>query len=71
LNDSIAYIRSLAQLRGRNVEWAEKAVRDAATLSAIEALEMNVINVMAESPQDLLNAVNGQTLDVNHRAVSL
>ncbi len=65
LNDSIAYIRSLAQLRGRNVEWAEKAVRDAATLSATEALELNVINVMAESPQELLNKLKGFSLAVD------
>lgn len=71
LNDSIAYIRSLAQLRGRNVEWAEKAVREAATLSATEALELNVINVMAESPGDLLAAVKGQTLELNHQSVTL
>ncbi|MCV6603886.1 MAG: nodulation protein NfeD, partial [Porticoccaceae bacterium] len=54
LNDSIAYIRSLAQLRGRNVEWAEKAVREAATLSSTEALELNVINLIAEDPLSLL-----------------
>ena len=71
LNDSIAYIRSLAQLRGRNVEWAEKAVREAATLSATEALDLNVINVMAESPQDLLSAVTGQSLELNHQQVTL
>ena len=52
LNDSIAYIRSLAQLRGRNVEWAELAVREAATLTATEALEKNVINNIANSPED-------------------
>lgn len=65
LNDSIAYIRSLAQLRGRNAEWAEKAVRDAATLSVDEALENNVINFIADSPQDLLKRLQGQTVVVN------
>lgn len=71
LNDSIAYIRSLAQLRGRNVEWAEKAVREAATLSATEALELNVINLMAESSQDLLNQLNGLTLEMEHQQLEM
>lgn len=65
LNDSIAYIRSLAQLRGRNEEWAELAVREAATLSASEALENNVINLIADSPQVLLERLNGQSVEVN------
>ncbi len=71
LNDSIAYIRSLAQLRGRNVEWAEEAVREAATLSANEALALNVINVMAESPQDLLNQLDGFVTKVDNQDVVL
>ncbi|KOO09808.1 serine protease, partial [Vibrio xuii] len=71
LNDSIAYIRSLAQLRGRNVEWAEKAVREAATLSATEALEQNVINLMADSSQDLLNQLNGLTLEMEHQQLEM
>jgi membrane-bound serine protease (ClpP class) len=46
-------LRSLAQLRGRNAEWAEKAVRDAATLTATEALKEGVIDVVAVSMDDL------------------
>jgi membrane-bound serine protease (ClpP class) len=65
LNDSIAYIRSLAQLRGRNEEWAEKAVREAATLSSAEALELNVINLIADDPQAMLTALNGQSIKLN------
>jgi membrane-bound serine protease (ClpP class) len=65
LNDSIAYIRSLAQLRERNAEWAEAAVRDAATLSFTEALEKNVINVIADSPRELLDKLHGQR--IKHR----
>lgn len=64
LNDSIAYIRSLAQLRGRNADWAELAVREAATLSSGEALEKNVINLIADSPQELVTAINGKTLNM-------
>ncbi len=67
LNDSIAYIRSLAQLRGRNAEWAEKAVREAATLSADEALENKVINLIAGSPQDLIRRLNGYTVVVDQK----
>jgi membrane-bound serine protease (ClpP class) len=65
LNDSIAYIRSLAQLRQRNEEWAELAVSEAATLTAIEALEMNVIDLMAESPEQLLSSLSDPTLRIN------
>ncbi len=68
LNDSIAYIRSLAQLRGRNAEWAEKAVRDAATLSADEALKNNVINLIADSPENLLTSLNGQSVVINKKS---
>ena len=65
LNDSIAYIRSLAQLRGRNAEWAEKAVREAATLSSSEALEKNVINLIADTPEQLLIQSDGLTVSLN------
>ncbi len=65
LNDSIAYIRSLAQLRGRNAEWAEKAVREAATLSSSEALEKNVINLIADTPEQLLIQSDGLTVILN------
>ncbi|MBN8430882.1 nodulation protein NfeD [Microbulbifer salipaludis] len=54
VNDSVAYIRGLAQRHGRNADWAEKAVRDAATLTAQEALEENVIDVVASNQQQLL-----------------
>ncbi|NRA61191.1 MAG: nodulation protein NfeD [Psychrobium sp.] len=65
LNDAIAYIRSLAQLRQRNEEWAELAVTEAATLTATEALAINVIDLIADSPQQLLRALNDSTLKIN------
>lgn len=66
LNDSIAYIRSLAQLRGRNQEWAELAVREAATLTSKEALAKNVINLLADSPTELLLKLDGYQLEINN-----
>lgn len=59
-NDAIAYIRSLAQLRDRNPVFAEKAVLDAATLTANEALKAKVINIIAKDKNDLLAQLNGQ-----------
>jgi membrane-bound serine protease (ClpP class) len=62
LNDTIAMLRSLAQLRGRNVDWAEKAVRDAATLTAADALREGVIDVVAGDLEDLLTQIDGRTI---------
>ena len=62
VNDAVAYLRSLAQLRGRNAEWAEKAVTEAATLTAAEALESNVIEIIAEDRQDLLGHRSGRMI---------
>jgi membrane-bound serine protease (ClpP class) len=63
-NDAVAFIRSLAELRGRNADWAEKAVREAATLSANGALQAHVIDLIARSPTDLLRQVDGRTVEV-------
>ncbi|MBI2296450.1 MAG: nodulation protein NfeD [Betaproteobacteria bacterium] len=60
LNDAIAYLRGLAQLRGRNAEWAEKAVRDAATLTAEEAVRERVVDFLARDLEDLLNQADGR-----------
>jgi len=64
INDAVAYIRGLAELRGRNADWAEQAVRSAESLSATQALEQNVIDIMAESVADLLAAIDGRTVKV-------
>lgn len=71
LNDSIAYIRSLAQLRERNVEWAEQAVRGAATLTASEAAEQHVIDFVATDLSDLLAKADGRKVLLGDRTVSL
>jgi membrane-bound serine protease (ClpP class) len=64
VNDAVAYIRSLAQLRGRNADWAEKAVREAASLSASEALDEHVIDLIARDLDDLLAQIDGRTVEV-------
>ncbi|MXZ56137.1 MAG: nodulation protein NfeD [Gammaproteobacteria bacterium] len=63
LEDSVAYIKSLAELRRRNVEWAEKTVREAANLTASEALEINVTDYIAQDVQDLLEQIHGSTIE--------
>jgi membrane-bound serine protease (ClpP class) len=64
INDAVAYLRSLAELRGRNQEWAEKAVREAASLPASEALELGVIDIVATGMADLLKQVDGRQVTV-------
>jgi membrane-bound serine protease (ClpP class) len=63
-NDAVALIRSLAELRGRNADWAEKAVREAASLSASAALQMNVIDLVARNPTELLQLIDGRTVEL-------
>ncbi|MEW5622833.1 nodulation protein NfeD [Pseudomonas putida] len=64
VNDAAAYIRGLAQMRGRNADWAEKAVREAVSLSASEALRLNVIDQVADDLPDLLRKLDGKMLQV-------
>jgi membrane-bound serine protease (ClpP class) len=64
VNDAVAYIRSLAQLRGRNAEWAEQAVREAASLSATEALAENVIDLIARDLDALLAELDGRKVEI-------
>lgn len=71
VNDAVAYIRGLAEMRGRNQEWAEKAVREAASLSASEALEQNVIDIVATGVGDLLKQIDGRQVMVQGAARTL
>ena len=71
VNDAVAYIRSLAELRGRNADWAEQAVRLAESLSADQALEENVIDLVADDLADLLEQLDGWELEINGRDITL
>lgn len=71
INDAAAYIRGLAELRGRNAEWAERAVREAVSLTSEEALEQNVIDFVAASLDGLLRAADGRTVKTHHGEVTL
>jgi membrane-bound serine protease (ClpP class) len=71
LNDSIAYIRGLAELRGRNVEWAEAAVREGASLPADEALAAGVVEIVAEDIPDLLRQLDGRKVKLRAQEVEL
>ena len=64
VHDAAAFIRGLAQLRGRNAEWAERAVREAVSLTAAEALQSKVIDVVAKDVPDLLAQVDGRSVRV-------
>lgn len=66
-NDAVAFIRSLAELHGRNADWAERAVREAASLSAAKALERGVIDLIAADTDKLLEAIDGRTVSIGGR----
>lgn len=71
VNDAAAYIRGLAQLRGRNVEWAEQAVREAVSLSADEAFKRKVIDYLAVDLTDLLKQLDGKTFSIADTEIQL
>ena len=64
LEDAVSYIRGLAERHGRNGDWAEEAVREAVNLGSSEALELNVIDVVAPDLAGLLSAVDGRTVQM-------
>ena len=72
INDAVAYIRGLAELRGRNADWAEQAVRGAASLSATAALQQKVIDLIARDLPDLLAKLDGREVKIiDNRTVRL
>jgi len=71
INDAVAYIRSMAQLRRRNAEWAEAAVRGAASLSADDALKEHVIEIVAQDVPDLLKQLQGRKVTAADQDVVL
>ena len=71
INDSIAYIRGLAELRGRNAEWAESAVRSATSLTATAALQQKVIDIVATDVADLLQQMHGRVVKTGAGEVTL
>ena len=64
VNDAVAYIRGLAELNGRNADWAAEAVRTAVSLPASEALKLHVIDVIADDVPDLLRQIDGRVVKV-------
>ncbi len=71
VNDAAAYIKGLANKRGRNAEWAEKAVREGHSIPSSEALELGVIDLIAQDVGDLLEQIDGRTVDVLGQDVTL
>ncbi len=64
LNDAVAWVRSLADLRGRNADWAELAVTESRSISETEALEINVVDLVAADVRELLEAAHGREVEL-------
>jgi membrane-bound serine protease (ClpP class) len=71
VNDAVAYIRSLADLHGRNANWATGAVRGAASLPALEAQKLRVVDIVADDVPDLLRKIDGRTVIVGGKSVRM
>ncbi len=71
VNDAVAHIRGLAEERGRNADWAELAVRESVNITEEEALQENVIDFIAENLDDLLNQLDGQTVQLADEEIIL
>jgi membrane-bound serine protease (ClpP class) len=71
VNDAVAHIRSMAEMRGRNADWAEQAVREGVSLTSEEALKQNVIDIVAIDTTDLLNKIDGWQVNIHGQNVTL
>ena len=71
VHDAAAYIRGLARMRGRNADWAERAVREGVSLTAAEALDENVIDLIANDLNDLLTQLDGRMVEAAGKKVTL
>ncbi len=71
LNDTVAYARSLAQKRGRNLKWTERAIKEAISSTYKEALRLGIIDLIAEDMNDLLIKLNNRRVNVNGKMVTL
>ena len=70
-NDAAAFVRSIAAARGRNADWAEKAVRQSVSITEREAVELKVVDLVADSLTDLLTKVDGRTVSTAKGSVTL
>ncbi len=70
-NFTVSFIESIAQRRGRNVEWAEKAVRESVSITEVEALEKNVVDFVATDVHDLLTQASGRAVEVGSEKITL
>lgn len=66
LNDSVAYIRSLAENHGRNADWAEQAVRNSVSVTNQQALQEHIVDLQASSVEDLLSQLDGRTIKLSN-----
>jgi len=71
INDSIAYIKSIAELRNRNIPWAIQAVKEGESISSKEALELNVIDLMAENIDELLLKIDNREVLINDKKIKI
>jgi membrane-bound serine protease (ClpP class) len=71
VNDAVAYLQSLAELRGRNIEWAEATVREGANIRASEALAQNVVDLISPDLDDLLARLDGREVQLDSGSVTL
>ena len=70
-NDAVALIRNLAETRGRNVDWVENAVRESVNVGSTDALELNIVDIVASDVDDVLAQADGRTVEVNGESVTL